>query len=155
MRALAQSPVDSRQRGPQGRRGSFCFQWLAQVGAGSQAPWVLGTQASLLVAAQSRLSLSPNFHTARTSRSMALLKLLAPSHLLIPGLGWALPEGVKGSSLVQGRAGGSGAVLRPGGEGEGSQGGKKAGLFPHQASAFQRPPQDPSPAAAGPLEEAR
>lgn len=81
--------------------------------AGSQAPQGLKTQASLPVAAQPRLSLSPNFHTSRTSRSMAFLKLSAPSRLLVLGFRWAPPEGVKGSSLSQGLGGDSGASLRP------------------------------------------
>lgn len=103
--------------------------------AGSQGPRVLGTQTSLPVAAQPRLSLSPNFHTSRTSRSMAFLKLSAPSRLLVLGFEWAPPEGVKGSPLIQGLGGGSGASLRPGGEREGGQGGTRTGLFPYQASA--------------------
>lgn len=84
--------------------------WVEGWESGSLDP---GNQASLPVTAQPRLSLSPNFHMSRTSRNMAFFKLSAPSHLLVLGFRWALPEGVKGSSLIQGLEGDSGASLRP------------------------------------------
>lgn len=48
--------------------------------AGSQAPRALGTPISLPAFIQRKFSLSPNFHMSRTSRSMAFLKVFAPSH---------------------------------------------------------------------------
>lgn len=117
------TPGPQDRGAPRAEGGPFYSQWLVQVGlgvegkggmkAGSQAPQVLETQTSLPVAAQPGLSLSPNFHTSRTSRSMASLKLSAPSRLLVLGFRLALPEGVKGSSLLQGLGGDSGASLRP------------------------------------------
>lgn len=160
------TPGPQDRGAPREEGGPFYSQWLVQVGlgvegkggmkAGSQAPQVLETQTSLPVAAQPGLSLSPNFHTSRTSRSMASLKLSAPSRLLVLGFGWALPEGVKGSSLLQGLGGDSGASLRPVGEREGCQHGKrKAGLFPHQASVSRSLPRTHHLLhAAGPLEDA-
>lgn len=119
-------------------------------GLGVGFPWEPGP-ASQCCPAQPSFSLSPNFRTSRTSRHMAFLKIFAPSCLSVLGFGWALPEGVKGSSPIQGLGGGSGAFLRPGGEREGSQSGKRT-LSP---LGLQRPARDPSPAAAGPSEEAR
>lgn len=117
--------------------------------AGDQAPRGLETQASLPVAAQPRLSLSPNFHTSRTSRSMAFLKLSAPSRLSVLGFRWALPEGVKGSSLSQGLGGDSGASLRPVGEAERMMSGwkEKGRTLSPPGQCLKRPSWDPSPAA--------
>lgn len=69
---------------------------------GSQAPQVLETQTSLPVAAQPGLSLSPNFHTSRTSRSMASLKLSAPSRLLVRGSGGPCQRVSRGALCFRG-----------------------------------------------------
>lgn len=81
--------------------------------AGSQGPPGPGYPDQLLSRLQHKASLSPNFHTSRASRSMAFLKLFVHSCLLVLGSGWPLPKSVKGSPLIQGLEGGSGAVLTP------------------------------------------
>lgn len=132
----------------------MCWEQRGKVGRGLGVgfPWEpRPSSQSLPSPAQPRFSLSPNFRMSRTSRRMAFLKIFAPSCLSVLGFGWALPEGVKGSSPIQGLGGDSGAFLRPGGEREGSQSGER--ILP--PLGLQRPSWAPSPAVAGPLEESR
>lgn len=73
----------------------------------------LGTQASLTLGPLPRLSLSLNFNTSRDQPEYGIpqaLCFLTPSVL---GLGWALPEGIRGCSLTWGLEGDFGAAPRP------------------------------------------
>lgn len=71
-----------------------------------------GTQARLALSCPPRLSLSLNFSTSRTSRVRHPLSSLLP-HSSVLGMGWALPEGIRGSPLTQDLEGDFGAALRP------------------------------------------
>lgn len=70
--------------------------------AGSQVPRSQGL--SLPVAPQPRLSLSPNLHVSRTSRSVAVLRLFAPSHLS-PGVRVGPARGCQGELSDSGAGG--------------------------------------------------
>lgn len=73
----------------------------------------LGTQAPLTLNPLLRLSLSLNFNMSRDQPEYGnpqALCFLTPSVL---GLGWALPEGIRGCSLTWGLEGDFGAALRP------------------------------------------
>lgn len=98
----------------------------------------LGTQAPLTLSPLPRLSLSLNFNMSRDQPEYGIsqaLCFLTPSVL---GLGWALPEGIRGCSLTWGLEGDFGAALRPGGNNRKSDRKRNRGLFAHGASASQR-----------------
>lgn len=107
-------PWTPGQKSPQpiAEGGPFCSQWRAQDGlgveekagvrAGSQVPRSQGL--SLPVAPQPRLSLSPNLHVSRTSRSVAVLRLFAPSHLS-PGVRVGPARGCQGELSDSGSGG--------------------------------------------------
>lgn len=98
----------------------------------------LGTQASLTLGPLPRLSLSLNFNTSRDQPEYGIpqaLCFLTPSVL---GLGWALPEGIRGCSLTWGLEGDFGAAPRPGRNNRKSDRKRDRGLFAHGAGASQR-----------------
>lgn len=83
----------------------------SRIGQGVR-PLRLGTQACLALSPPPRLSLSLNFNMSRTSRVWHPASSLLP-HSSVLGMGWALPEGIRGSSLTQDLEGDFEAVLRP------------------------------------------
>lgn len=116
-------PRTLAQRGPQGRRGPSYPPWLAQAGAGSRVKGRMRAGSQIPPrpcpsnpghGCPGQACPESEFPHVPDRPEYGVPQALCSLASLGPGIGgWAPPEGVKGSSQIQGPGGGSGAVLRP------------------------------------------